>query len=829
MPATFNGTHYLSRSNADVCPTADATIVGWAKTSTAPTQTRNVVAFGSSSSDTPIMAYRYRDNNSARARVFWRENLSSLFYSYAGLLHFGQWHPFMVRRSGNTLTLSIAGVVAGESREFPVNSGFEGDTTVSGSPVFDRLAIGELVRATATDNVFVGEIAEVAVFNRALSDAENLVWMRDGFPERATFPAGLSTTGLLAYYPLDATNTVNDVSGNARHLTASGANVTFSDASDLYTDAADVIQASDPTNPVIDAEVSGDTLTLDVRTVVGRQVGVAPVMKVSDPPSTNNVRVHGLNIDDSALKNKSAQLANKASDYFSHPAFFFPKIARQAIYLQSSGATGDGLHGYEINTGSDFAGVVESRGAATHCWPLATKHDDDHTYRVHPNGNYDTWLSRDGQPFKIDWPIIESITDQDTNEEYHCGAAVVSVPGQGIICFQCPHNEVNGWQWLAIPTASLDGLGTSGQTSPVTAAASRVHTYVHADVDAAGNAWVMSRTTNGGTGMCVLYKITDPFGTPSYTTYFLGLLRYPRMCRVMSASDGTDLLAISHHDRPAESFGDAATMFVFDPATETVYNLAGDSFDASATTSGSPCLSGANRDAATSSGGVRVTAAASGDQVYVPDGVEIDLSAWEDSAGNRKARSFVPLLRRLASSVSDPKNDYATTGDPQVWHIEVYDGVAGSLYDHSLPAAFADTNSHRQSIALRNMGDGVVVGMFTDRGFRSENGLYDEVPFTLYYDWGGEALVPFRVSDAFTSSPTYTTFGRRAVRGSFPAGFMTTVQNDSDRVHIQDVAGAAVVEVHRQMMLSTRSLSSLTSGTLGRLKYGVGLGINLGL
>lgn len=819
MPVVLNGSsQYLTRANSDVCPSGDFTILLWAKADAAAGGTECAVSFGSSASDTPFVSIRQATDNSGKFRLHCRNDANTTATCLGGLAAQADWFPVMARRSSTTIELYVAGVLQ------------ESDT-LSGDITLDRLTIGSQTR-TGHDAVYWdGSIGEVVILDEAISDAQHLIWLQDGYPTNGTLPSTFTTTNLLAYYPLNATSGVGDEGGSSRDLTNNGT-ATFSDDATLYLTSTTVDYITQPGRPaIITTPASTTDEGFKASFTAGRWGSIAPVWTVSDSPSTGSgkVRIYGAVYNDRCSKHDA--LANKESDYYSHPVHFKPVISRQYIEIEQSGST-DGLQGYELNSGSDFAGVVESRGSATHCRPLECLHTDGNTYRVHPLSTYDVFLSKNGAPWKLDAPAIASRETTGTpnpidgwpegrlvNEEYHCGACVVSVPSVGIVVMQFGHADETGFQYLALTDAELATFDTAGATSPSVATSDDV-TYCHACVDATGNVWVLTRTTTGGSGMARLVKIADPFGTPSVSSYWLGLLYYPRALQLLEAGDGTELLGLAFHTRDASTYGTGGTAFLFDPAEETVYNLNGDSFDASATSSGSPALSTTNRDTQTTSGGLKVTSNATDTQVYIPDGVLFDVRNWVDTSTGRKAKVMVPQLRRDATSVVDAKNDYAVAGDYFTWSIEVWNGENDARYTHTLPSGFADTNSHRQSIGLRFEGDLAgdrVIMLVTDRGVDLGYGRYDELPYTLYYDWGGSTLRGYLVTNAWGNAATYSQLTVTKPPGAFPAGFILPKPGSPGVFSCQGTAGEAVSETHREMVAFEVAVGEATSANQASL------------
>lgn len=818
MPAVLNGSsQYLTRANGDVCPSGDFTILAWIKATSAAAGTECVISFGSSASDTPFVSIRQATADSGKFRLHCRNDSNTTATCLGGLAAQADWFPVMARRSGSTIELYVAGVL-------------QEAETLAGDITLDRLTIGSQTR-TGHDSLFWGGgVGEVVILDEAISDAQHLIWLQDGYPANGTLPAAFVTTNLLAYYPLNATSGVGDEGGSSRDLTNNGA-VAFADTAELYITAADCDYIAQPGRPAVEtAPGSTSDEGFTAAFTSGRWGAVCPVWTASDAPATGDakVRIYGAVVNDQC--SDDGALANLENDHFSHPVHFPAVISRQYIEIEQSGST-DGLQGFELNSGSDAAGVVESRGSATHCRPLECLHTDGNRYRVHPLNTYDVFVSRNGEPWKTDAPAIDSrklvgtphpvegwLEVRQKNEEYHCGAAVVSVPDTGIVIMQFGHADETGFQWLPVADADLATFDSDGATTPNVALSVDV-TYCHAAVDSSGNVWVLTRTTTGGSGMAALVKIADPFGTPVVSTYWLGLLYYPRACEIVTSGDGTELLAIAHHTRDASSYGTGGTAFVFDPATETIYNLNGDSFDASSTTSGSPALSTTNRDTQTTSGGVKVTSTAASTQVYIPEGVLFDVRDWADSSGNREARVMVPQLRRDPTSVVDPKNDYAVAGDYFEWSVEVWDGVADALYTHALPAGFADTNSHRQSIGLRFEGDVAgdrVVCLMTDRGVDLGYGRYDELPFSLYYDWGADTLRGYLIYDAWSSYASYELLCTTKANGGFSAGFIAPKPGTPGVFTVQGTAAQAVSEVHRELAIADVTVAKPGEGTAVR-------------
>lgn len=787
MAAIFDGSNYLARFSGDVCPQADYTVILWLKRDTIISGDRSVLSIGNTASTASYTSLRFRSGTSNRLLTYVVGGGQSKL-SHASVPPLGFWVPVIVRRTGHTVRTSVAGYS-------PASVDWE--TALTGSPDYtaDVLCLGSQIRTSEDSSVrFTGAIAEVMLFNESFAEADYLRCLADGFPSIGQVPAGVDTSSLLAHYPLDSDNGPNDVSGNDRHLTNTGG-VAFDDAADLYATDQPEATMADPVIKRTLASTAGEIF--EVKSIAGRQLNVSTVWQLSDPPSLIKVRAYGYFL---GLQSLSADLlSNKESDFASLPHIGNATIGRQVITIEATG--GSGCHGCEVNVGSDFAGTVESRGSATHCRPLETVHDGQ-AFRVHTDTAYNVYLSRDGSPLVWDAPLIPTTRSSNDNEQYHCGASVVSVPGQGLVVFQAYHQNASP-RFMAVPNADIDNLPTAKPV--VHTLSTRATTYCHNCVTSDGTVWSLQRAADG---MAILFRIADAFSSPVVTEIHLGQLYYPRLCRVCRTKSGREMLVIGHHNRPASSYGFSATAFVLDPDTISAFSFNGHP-SAGVGSEADPMWSTAQRDQDTHGGeGIQVVPVESLQQKYVPDAMLADLSDLDDITMTG-GKIMTPVIKRNSAAIADAKTDYGR-GE---WELYRH---FGNRFDRvSLPGWFRATNSHRESIGLAfqdqaqsDQGGSVVVGLKTDRGSRTANGKYDEQPFAVYYDWGAMSLQAFVIRDAWGASPQFKLTDDIPTKGGFPAAFIVATDHAPNRFTFQSTSNDAISEHHRQMVVGQHTVAT---------------------
>lgn len=121
-----------------------------------------------------------------------------------------------VAASGGTLSAAtwthVCGVVrtGGNDRSIFLAGTKTSSTTSTTAPSVNQIQIG---RRRAATTFFAGRLAEIGLWNVALSDATVAALAAGDAPS-------LHTTGLVAYWPLIGDD--NDASGNGHHLTANG-------------------------------------------------------------------------------------------------------------------------------------------------------------------------------------------------------------------------------------------------------------------------------------------------------------------------------------------------------------------------------------------------------------------------------------------------------------------------------------------------------------------------------------------------------------------------------------------------------------------------------
>ena len=223
----------------------------------------------------------------------------------------------IARRTGQTVRISIAGF-ATEDHPSGANVPPSWEVTLAGTPTLTTnvLAIGSQIRTGEDSSVrLTGEVAEVLIFDRALSEDEYLAALDDGFPVAGVLPASVNPADLLAYYPLDAANGVADLSGNGRDLTLTGT-VTFDDSPELYITREDLPSPTAMLPLIVqNPNSTGEVFEVALRT--DRQGMLSPLWQISNPPVNIRCRSYGYIIGNTTT---DAQfLANQDSDFAPQP------------------------------------------------------------------------------------------------------------------------------------------------------------------------------------------------------------------------------------------------------------------------------------------------------------------------------------------------------------------------------------------------------------------------------------------------------------------------------------------------------------------------------
>ena len=846
MPIQLDGTNSLIRDSADVCVAnahAAFTILCWLKQPAAPAGTQNLLSMGNSADDSSFLTLRSRNNNSDKFRARIRNNEDADFFAYARLPHIaGLWVPCMVRSNGTTLE-HWNGNFGGSLID-------DGTATLTGTLTLDQLAIGALYLTSLDTNRWIGDIAEMMLFSRAITDTEYRAYC-NGMSSTAegTFATVMGTTGLEAYYPFSTTTTLTDQSGNSRDLSAADGTAAYAVDATLFQDVADLATPT-PTKPVIVAptDFSGTnehTTYLQVQpdTIMGVQLYLSEANS-----SAETTRIDGYNIAPGSLG--TGGLANSTDDY-GDVALFHPTINRAAINV----ADGISLLGIGYHAACAHVGIFESH-AAIHCSSPEIVHTDGYRYRSGATKNNSVYLAASlaadaGDPVILDvsnpeiehsrlgsangMPLPGHTETSQLNEEYHNGNSVSSFIG-GIVIVRSSHNDE---PYLRIRVRRDNKLATppkvdeySDSKTFLIGGASSLFSYNHVVCDSSNNIHILTRGDNLGVtlnfntwikvDMATVLSSWDSLDNDDEliaeghaTERVIGALRYPRAWRLATAKDGTELLfgASDIRETVGDTHSRGCCAYLIDVATENFYNLKGDEFSGRAGTSGDPFIAAAELSIDTVDGlGFRVV----GDpdvprSIHNPDGMLIDVSNW--TLNNRKATAIIPCVQSVAESLLGLK-DYADSE----WFFYVHTGDA--IYTHSqtlgtVPAWFGAPNSQRLSIGMVWQDDvqGVrVLGCSVVRNKRITQKMVggDEV---TYYDWGGNAIQAWSVSALESATPVWERLNTYQAATDNPVTAIHTVAGDVNGAFIWNESAEQSVSANHHQTVRRREVITSSTAT----------------
>ena len=186
--AEFNGSSdYIDTAEMPLTEFENFTISGWAYFDNIGT-TRVLLAFGNSTSNTPIIVMEAQSSGLAR---FFVRDLSSSYAqvdSSTGLVTSGKWYFFTGTRNGNDFKGYLDGSLYASVTTSSID--IEGDLNI--------FSIGRLSRLTPS-GYMNGNLANVAIWNRALSSDEinSVMW------KSYEALSGTESNGLKAWYSLD--------------------------------------------------------------------------------------------------------------------------------------------------------------------------------------------------------------------------------------------------------------------------------------------------------------------------------------------------------------------------------------------------------------------------------------------------------------------------------------------------------------------------------------------------------------------------------------------------------------------------------------------------
>jgi hypothetical protein len=188
--AEFNGTSdYIDVATIPLTDFTNHTMSAWFYTET--TNQGTILGFGNSTTDTPISLIETRTNDVVR--FSYRDDASTLVTKDTGTYTKGVWNYVTAVKEGNNFSIYLNGSLASTS------------STTTGAITFDTFTIGVLKR-TALANYFEDNLANVAIWNRALTSDEINSVMWKGYEEISTS----ERNGLQAWYALDSVDTFAD-------------------------------------------------------------------------------------------------------------------------------------------------------------------------------------------------------------------------------------------------------------------------------------------------------------------------------------------------------------------------------------------------------------------------------------------------------------------------------------------------------------------------------------------------------------------------------------------------------------------------------------------
>jgi hypothetical protein len=182
--AEFNGTSdYIDVATIPLTDFTNHTMSAWFYTET--TNQGTILGFGNSTTDTPISLIETRTNDVVR--FSYRDDASTLVTKDTGTYTKGVWNYVTAVKEGNNFSIYLNGSLASTS------------STTTGAITFDTFTIGVLKR-TALANYFEDNLANVAIWNRALTSDEinSVMWKQ--YEEISTS----ERNGLQAWYSLDS-------------------------------------------------------------------------------------------------------------------------------------------------------------------------------------------------------------------------------------------------------------------------------------------------------------------------------------------------------------------------------------------------------------------------------------------------------------------------------------------------------------------------------------------------------------------------------------------------------------------------------------------------
>lgn len=182
--AEFDGSSdYIKSDSLPLSDWTNFTYSAWTYTETNAAN-QIVLSFGNSSNTTPISLLESRTDNTYR--VYHRDNAAADVVADSNALTLNEWYYITATKEGNTLKIFVDGSQQGSQ------------TDSTGSVTLNTFNVGRLERTTAS-NYFDGNLANVAIWNRALSSDEINSVMWKGYQSLTDN----EKSGLQAWYSLD--------------------------------------------------------------------------------------------------------------------------------------------------------------------------------------------------------------------------------------------------------------------------------------------------------------------------------------------------------------------------------------------------------------------------------------------------------------------------------------------------------------------------------------------------------------------------------------------------------------------------------------------------
>lgn len=564
MAGIFNGsTQYLTRANADVCPSAAFTFGLSMKIDTLA-YGDFVAGWGDGSSSSPIRYVAVRDDLAGGTNnrgIAWtvRDTGAIISLAEGGLTDWnpaggettdigdGFWTDIVVTMTpGDKATIYTNGRLWTEDNGTPNRSILTGITSTYTAD-YDRFSIGALVRNTI-GNHFAGQVADAICWERILGLDEIYDWLNMQNRVTATsiddLPDGVSSTNLLFWYPLNTTTGLDSIHGSAKSLTNVGT-VTFNDDGPWARIGASGVLAPTYRHPVIDTSAPSDNDTGEIQVTPTRHVGLGIVVDGSSRPTNLDLIIGGMSFgreDVGGLANLEATANHLAfAQCVSPRGYESYKILDQA---------NDGAYlGTQAMEGDPVSGIIEDYWSGVHSSPhVAVINDGQGDMWVRPAilSDYEVHLSINGTPMTRQAPIIpRKATHPGKQERYHQAPCVVALPDNaGVVIIQGTHGEfTDGIWWVALSAAELRAAYNAGgfteDTLPTvnTCAAGQRSSYIRGTALSDGSV-VFTTRTSATTGECIRVVLSDPLNATTNSFLYMGLLGYPLSVSV--DADGTE-------------------------------------------------------------------------------------------------------------------------------------------------------------------------------------------------------------------------------------------------------------------------------------------------